>query len=215
MNVKILVVEDHALVREGMALSLRGLGDEVTIHEACDAESAVVMLDTEKDFDLALIDLMLPGVSGFSLLTLLRKRYPTTSVIVVSGLDDAGTMHRVIDSGASGFVPKSSSTATLMEAVRQVLNGAIYMPDAEARPHSNVRLPTRSSKGALDSLGLSEAQRRVFELLTQGKSNREIGDLLGLTEGTVKVHVTHIFRALGVSSRAQALVVAARMGLSI
>jgi len=207
---RILIVEDHALVREALAQTLARLGEGVEGVECVEAkgsEEALARLEQSADWDLAVIDLMLPDLNGFSLLGVLARRFPDVPAIVVSALDDAATIRRAMKAGASGFVSKSSSGEVLRSAVRCVLEGGIYAPHVE--PEGGGK---RTGAPVSERFGLTAGQTRVMELLAQGKTNREIADLLGLSEGTVKVHMSAIFRALNVSSRAQALIVIARHG---
>ena len=201
---KILIVEDHALVREAMAQSLSRLESGVECFEAADGDEALAVLESQPDLDLAVVDLMLPDVNGFSLLAILGKRFPDMPAIVVSAMDDDASVRRALSVGASGFVSKASSGEVLALAVREVLDGG--MPTPRASP------PGRGARSlsAAERYGLTSAQNRVAELLATGGSNREIATKLGLTEGTVKVHVTAIYRALGVSSRSRALVLLSR-----
>ena len=205
---KVLIIEDHALVREGLLLALRGLEEGTETLGAQDADSGIKQLETNDDIDLVLLDLMLPGTSGMALLGAVRKRYPTIPVVILSALDDAETAGRAMRQGASGFVPKSSSTDVLLDALRQVLDGEVYLP-----PHMQDALERggRSrGKSLADRFGLTSAQVRVLDLLTQGNTNRQIAEMLGVTEGTVKIHVSAIFKALNVTNRSQALLVANR-----
>ena len=203
---RLLVIDDHAMVREGLLQLLSKLGPNVVQYDAQDAESALLLLETEKEFDLVLLDIMLPGTNGLSLLGILRKRFPAVPVVILSALDDIDTVNRAMRLGAAGYVTKSGDGDTLLNALRQVLAGEIYLP-----PHLHDKFSVTLSgdlgagRNLNDRYGLTEGQRRVMELLREGKSNREIGDLLGLTEGTVKVHVSKIFRKLGVVSRAEAI----------
>lgn len=203
---RLLVIDDHAMVREGLLQLLSKLGPNVVQYDAQDAESALLLLETEKEFDLVLLDIMLPGTNGLSLLGILRKRFPAVPVVILSALDDVDTVNRAMRLGAAGYVTKSGDGDTLLNALRQVLAGEIYLP-----PHLHDKFSVTLSgdpgagRNLNDRYGLTEGQRRVMELLREGKSNREIGDLLGLTEGTVKVHVSKIFRKLGVVSRAEAI----------
>lgn len=210
---KLLVVEDHALVREGMVLTLRRLDRRVEVLEASTAAQAFALIERHGDLDLILLDLMLPDANGLSLLHTVRGQSPMLPVLVVSALDDAGTIKRSIQAGANGFVPKSSPSDVLLDAVRAVLAGGLFVPegkDAVGKPIAEPGAP-----GEAGDLDLTIAQRRVFNLLVMGLSNREIGQSLGLTEGTVKIHVSKILRVLGVSSRSQAVIVAARRGLKL
>ena len=200
---RILIVEDHALVREAMVQSLRQLNHAVECVEAADAGAALAQLEAHADWDLMLIDLMLPDMSGFSLLAVTAKRFPDVPTVVVSAVDDPAAVRRAQTAGASGFVHKSSSGATILAACRKVLEGELYFPDGLAE--------RQGRRTSLDErFGLTAAQMRVVELLAQGTTNREIGDLLGLSEGTIKVHMSNIFKALKVSNRAQALVLIKR-----
>ena len=205
---KILIVDDHALVREAMAQSLARLQPGLVCVEASSADQALSCLERDAELDLAVIDLMLPDMNGFSLLAVLGKRFPDVPAVVVSAIDDEASVRRAIKAGASGYVSKSSSSQVLLQALRVVLDGGVHLPEARS-----VAPPLkRASMPACERYELTAAQGRVLELLAAGKSNREIAELLDVSEGTVKVHMTAIFRALGVSSRAQALVVMSRHG---
>jgi len=194
---KLLVVEDHALVREGLLQTLRGLTADAELLGVVDAEGALKLLEADPDFDLMVLDLMLPGMNGMAFLGVLRKRFPSTPVVVLSALDDMETVQRAMRHGASGYVPKSSSSECLLDALRQVLAGEVYLPDkyveAFARPRPTIETRLRPS------------QMRVLDLLTAGHSNRQIAELLNITVGTVKLHLVTIFKVLNVSSRSQAL----------
>ena len=210
----ILLVEDHALVREGLVHTLRRIGTEWEVVEAYDSASAMERLD-DVDFELVVLDLLLPGMNGMAFLSLLRRRYPTLPVIVVSAMFDRVTVDRAMRQGASGFVPKTSSGETLIDAVEAVLAGEIYLPSEKpVRPGRFGRIATSKKTDAKNHYNLTDAQERVLSMLALGKNNREIGEALGLTEGTVKVHVSRIYRSLGVNSRAQALLVLARDGIT-
>lgn len=205
--VRILVVEDHALVREGLLQTLGKLAREVVVRGSKDAEEALRLLEADDEFDLVLLDLMLPGMNGLSLLAIMRKRFPAVPVVIISALDDVETVGRALRQGASGFVPKSSSSEILLDALHRVLEGEVFVPaHLQDKFGADRREEGGKGRSAGDRFGLTTAQLRVLQLLTQGKSNREIGDLLGLTEGTIKIHASRIFKALNVSSRAQVLV---------
>ena len=128
---KLLVVEDHALVREGLVRLLGQIEDDVTVFDSSDFESALAMLDNEGDFDLLLLDLALPGIDGFAGLDILRRRYPAMPVAVGSAFDDTPTITRVMNLGASGFIPKAFSGEALLAAVNEVLAGNIFRPNGQ------------------------------------------------------------------------------------
>ncbi len=201
----LLVIDDHALVREGLAQALSRVPGVTSVAEAPDAEFALELLERRGEFDLVLLDLVLPGISGLSLLGVLHKRYPAMRVIVVSGLDGPEAVARARAAGAVAFVCKARPASDLVETVKAVLSGGgdDTGPELAARARA-------IAGNAYERFGLTAAQSRVLDLLTKGKSNRDIAETLGVTEGTVKVHVTAILKALHVSSRTQALLTVAR-----
>ena len=211
------MIEDHALVREGMSQLVRQLDDEVNVFEAADGDEGVAVLERETDMDLVLLDLSLPGMDGLSWMKLQRRRFPAIPIVVVSAHDDGDTIDKVMRAGAAGFVPKASPTARLIEALRRVLDGEIVEPSKLPsyptgldHPDASPARPANGKNRARD-LGLTPRQNDVLQLLGKGKSNAEIAHLLGLTEGTVKIHVTAVFKALGVKNRTQAMVAANRL----
>lgn len=197
---RLLVVEDHALVREGLTQSLTALDTEVAVVGVSDAEQALEVLAGDAGFDLALLDLMLPGTSGLAFLGVLRKRFPQLPVVIVSALDDPETVARALAQGAVGFVPKSSPGQVLLEGLRQVLEGGVFVPE-----HLQGAATASRRRGTQQRFGLTDSQMRVLHLAAQGKTNREIGELLDLAEGTIKIHMSAIFKAMKVTNRSQAL----------
>lgn len=209
---KMLVVEDHALVREGLVGLLSQIEEGACVFDSADFESALGVLDNEGDFDLVLLDLALPGIDGFAGLDILRRRYPAMPVAVVSAFDDTPTVTRVINLGASGFIPKALNGECLLQAVREVLAGNIFRPSGQAlaRMDDAVPVPPSSVSVRPEDIGLTDRQAQVLCLMVRGLSNRDIAEQLDLSEGTVKINATAVFKALGVNSRTQALVTAAR-----
>ncbi len=201
---RILIIEDHALVRDGLAATLAALGNDVTTVGVPDFESALVALDAA-DFDLITLDLMLPGTRGQTALPALRRRAQSTPVLVLSALDDVATIHKVIHDGAAGFVTKAAPAESLLEAVRAVLAGEIYLSPQHRQGVDRVERSDAPAHSIAQRYGLTAAQNRVLNVLAEGQSNRQIADVLGLTEGTVKIHVSAILKALGVASRAEAV----------
>lgn len=204
---RILVIEDHALVREGLLLALKALEEPDTTAEivgARDADEATRLLERNDDYDLALLDLMLPGTGGLAFLGVLRKRFPHVPVVILSALDDADTVLKAMKGGAAGFVSKASPTEVLLGALREVLAGEIWLPPE----YRELTGKQKRARTVAERYGLTKSQARVLELLAEGKTNRDIAEMLDVTEGTVKIHVSAIFKALGVNNRSQALLVA-------
>lgn len=212
---KLLVVEDHALVREGLVRLLAQVEPRTEVKECGDFESALDILDEEGEFDLLLLDLALPGIDGFVGLDILRRRYPAMPVAVVSAFDDVPTITRVMNLGASGFIPKAFSGERLLAAVRDVLAGQIFRPLGQPSARLDDETPLPPSMGTVHprDVGLTERQTQVLALIVKGLSNRDIAEQLDLSEGTVKIHATAVFKTLGVSSRTQAMVAVARYGI--
>lgn len=213
---KLLVVEDHALVREGLVRLLGQIEDDTHVFDSADFESALMVLDNEGEFDLVLLDLALPGIDGFAGLDILRRRYPAMPVAVVSAFDDLPTVTRVLNLGASGFIPKAFSGEELLSAVRDVLAGNLFRPGDRqgSRLDDATPLPPSGISVQPADVGLTERQAQVLALMVRGLSNRDIADQLDLSEGTVKIHATAVFKTLGVNSRTQALVAVARYGIN-
>lgn len=211
--IRLLVVEDHALVREGLVRLLRQLEDEVVIREASHGEEAMAALEDDDDVDLVMLDLAMPGMDGFACLNELRERYPAIPVAVVSAYDDQPSVTRVLNHGASGFIPKAYSGEALLSAVREILDGNLFRPSVAQTPATiDDALPEAPGDSTITpaEIGLTDRQAQVLALMVRGLPNREIARQLDLSEGTVKVHATAIFKALGVSSRTQALLTVSR-----
>lgn len=212
---KLLVVEDHALVREGLAQTLRQLESGVMVLEAADCDLANQQLQSFGPFDLMLLDLGLPRLDGLSYLSTLRKRYPGMPVVILSAFDDAATVAKAMKSGAAGFVPKTYSSERLLDTLHEVLAGRRSAPAGAVLSSVAVPKVLSGRKTEPSEVGLTDRQSEVLRLMALGKSNRDIATLLGLSEGTVKVHMTAIFKALGVSSRTQAMVAISQNGIRL
>jgi DNA-binding NarL/FixJ family response regulator len=213
---KILVADDHELIREALRHVLKVLDENVTVLEARDGGSACRLVNEHVDLDLLLLDLNLPGTSGFATLAELRRDHAALPVVILSAQEDATTMRAALDGGAMGFIPKSANNAVMLSALRLVLSGGRYVPPELLNAAPGVALsgaPVSAPKSPAE-LGLTERQLDVLALVAQGKSNKQICRDLGLAEATVKIHVTAILRTLKVASRAQAIVAVNRLGLA-
>ncbi len=203
---KLLVVDDHSLVRQGLVMAMRRVPGVSSVLEAGDAESALHLFNIHGEFDLVLLDLGLPGLSGFSLLGILRKRFPTVRVVVVSGRDSEQEQDRVLAAGAVAYVHKSGSSSELVDRVAEVVAVGAGKPMVEDEPSFD---QIRAHCAVLAEIHqLSAARLRVLEILGTGKTNREIGEILGLTEGTVKLHVSALLKSMGLDNRTQAMLLA-------
>jgi DNA-binding NarL/FixJ family response regulator len=212
--VKVLVIDDHALIREGLRPVLEQLvpGEVATVLEAPGYASGVELAAAHPDLDLVLLDFNLPNVTGFAALVDLQERFPDIPVVIVSGEDDPALVRETFERGALGFIPKSSTTAVILSALRLVLSGGTYLPHeillgAPPAAPAPVRAPGPSG------LGLTPRQAEVMELVLAGKSNKVICRELGLAEGTVKNHVAAVLKALDASNRVEAVIAAAKLGI--
>ncbi len=226
---KVLLVDDHPLILTALQAVIQGLGDDVTVVGAASAAAARDALRRDDDYDLVLLDLALGDADGFEVLTELRAAYPALPIVVVSASDRTSDVIRAIDLGAMGFVPKRSSNDTLTQALRMVMSGGLYVPPmllgldpveaAEADTVPDVMRPATSAQPAahqkapasLQAAGLTPRQSEVLALLLQGKPNKLIARELNVSVETVKDHVAAVLRALGVSTRTQAVLAVSQM----
>lgn len=207
---RILIADDHALIREGLQGQLRALGGEVTAVEARDWVETLAKAAAHPDLDLALVDLRMPGRDGFAALGELLAANPGLPVLVLSASETVDDMRAVLRLGAMGYVSKREQPAVVLAAVRLVLGGGMYVPPALAGPAFDGQPPPAPSGSGH---ALTERQLDVLRLVVEGRSNKEIASALHLAPATVKVHLAGIFRALKVENRTQAAIVAERLGL--
>ena len=215
--VNILLVDDHALFRHGLRLLLSDLGDGHAFLEADRVEAALAMAATGTPVDLILLDLNLPGSAGIATLDVVKTAFPQATVVVLSSEENPALIRDTIERGAAGFVPKASTPPVLISALRLVLSGGIYLPltalrdlDRADGERSQQLRDTRRDVAA----NLSDRQRQVLMLLVLGKPNKVIAREIGISESTVKLHLSAAFRALGVQNRTEAVYVAAQLGLT-
>jgi DNA-binding NarL/FixJ family response regulator len=230
---KVLLVDDHPLILSALQTVIRGLGDDVVVEGVDSAAAARALLQRDDNFDLVLLDLALGDANGFDVLAELRQTYPALPVVVVSASERASDVIRAIDLGAMGFVPKRSSNAQLTEALQMVMSGGLYVPpmmlglqgpstaDDDTVPsvmqtrgvplgpaalaESHQQVPSMAA------IGLTPRQSEVLALLLKGLPNKLIARELKLSVETVKDHVAAVLRALGVSTRTQAVLAVSQM----
>ena len=203
-----VIADDHPLFRGALREALARIGNVAAIHEAGDFESAKALVVANEDVDLVLLDLSMPGASGLSGLISLRGIHPAVPLIVVSAHDDPATIRRALDLGASGFISKSASMEEIRNAVQSVLAGDIAAP-------VGVDLGVERDPEISDLIkrlqALTPQQTRVLGMLAEGLLNKQIAYELGVSEATIKAHVSAILQKLGVESRTQAVIAAAKI----
>ena len=211
MALRILVADDHPLMRTALRQTVAQALDGAEIVEASRFEQIAPLLTagegaSGQGADIILLDLHMPGMSGFIGLMLLRAEHPAIPVLVVSASEDEATIQRALDCGASGFVPKSAPNTQIAEAIRAVLDGAIWMPDIGGGDGG----PSLAQRAA----SLTPQQLRVLAGIAEGKLNKQIAFEMNVAETTVKAHITTILRKLGVLTRTQAALVANQLALT-
>ena len=201
---KLLIVDDHPIVREGLAAFLEQLGPDTAVLQAGDASRALALAADHADLDLVILDLGLPGLDGLSAIAEFGRARPELPVIVLSASEDAQQARAAFARGALGYVPKSASRHALLSAIRLVLNGEIYVPPLVLGDSAAPKPAAHADRTNTGRPLLTNRQIDVLKRLSEGQSNKTIARDLDLSEKTVKVHVTAIFRALNVVNRTQA-----------
>lgn len=211
---KILIGDDHLLFREGLCRLLTQLDDQASFVEAGTFDDVLALARDGQDFDLVLLDLQMPGFPGFSGVQEICEAQAGTPVVIVSASEAQADVRAALDAGASGYIPKSSSVKIMLSALNLIFSGGIYVPPAAILGDG----PGVGGHGAASAGGggagagnagapsLTQRQRDVLRCLREGKSNKQIAYELGLSEGTVKIHVTAVMRSLGVRNRTQAVI---------
>ncbi len=211
-SLKILLIDDHPLFRAGLKHLLGRMGEGLEIDEADNLEQGLERLTANGTIDLVLVDLMMPGMEGFEGIEALRQRAPDAPVVVISVKDRAEDVRRAMNAGAVGYVPKSSSPDVMIHALKLVLSGGMYLPPNVLEGPTRVGAGGRGADGLNLERGplanLTRRQRDVLNLLIEGMSNKEIANVLGLSAGTVKIHVSSIFKVLKVTNRTLAVITA-------
>lgn len=203
----IALADDHPIVRSALIAALSGLGPDVRFIEAHDAPSTLALVDANPDLDLLLMDLNMPGVQGIDIAREIRALAPALPLAIVTAEDDADVVSDLLDLGVCGFIPKTDSPNVIVSAVRLMLDGGIYVPPRLLKLGN---APGKGINGVAAKLGLTERQLEVVRLLARGQSNKAIARQLGVTEGTIKVHLLGVFRALNVRNRTAAVISAQR-----
>ena len=201
---KILIVDDHALFREGLCYVLSELEKGISVLEAGNYEIAFQILAENPDLDLVLLVLNTPEKDCFSVLETASEKYPAIPIAILSASADRRDMQRVMDAGAMGYIPKDTTGKLLLNVVRMILSGGVYLPPAMAASND-------SALAGDDSASLTERQLQVLAMIERGLSNKLIAVELGITEATIKMHITSIMKKMGVVNRTQAAMAAKNM----
>ena len=208
----VIVADDHPLFRTAIKEALQESQGDTKFLEASSFETLQQLVADNQKVDLVLLDLHMPGVSGFAGLVFLCKRYPSVPVVIISANEDPLVIQRALDHGAAGFIPKSSDIKTITSAINDILMGEIWAPESTQAnlPGNNVSelaMAERMSR-------LTPQQFKVLMMVTQGLLNKQIAYDMGISEATVKAHVTAIMNKLGVSNRTQAVLAASKLDVS-
>src|SRR3982074_3258747 len=204
----LVIADDHPLFRDALRQAVATVVASAKIDEAGSFEELTALLEQDSDVDLILLDLTMPGISGFSGLIYLRAQYPAIPVVIVSASDDVGTIRRSLDFGASGFIPNRFGVETVRDAILKVMDGDVWIPPdvdlASAADPDMTRLRDRL-------VTLTPQQVRVLMMRAEGLLNKQIAYELGVSEATIKAHVSAILQKLGVEGRTQAVIAAAKI----
>lgn len=214
-HLHIVIADDHALVRGGLSLLIRSANDHIRVTETNSFQETVKCLSEDPDIDLLLMDLMMPGMEGTTGVDHICKTFPGVPVAVISVKEDTDTIRKVLRAGASGYIPKTSPPKVTTSAIDLILSGGIYLPPhllghEDSRNDTSLSWSTESefnanAGGEAKAMGITPRQKEVLDLLSVGKPNKEIAEILGLTPGTVKMHVSRIFKQMNVSNRTEAV----------
>jgi DNA-binding NarL/FixJ family response regulator len=207
-----LVIDDHPLIHEILPAVLRKALGEVTVATEATLEAGLIRAAGSVPPDLVLLDLGLPGCEGIDALTRFRLEFPELPVVVLSATVERESILGALDSGASGYIPKTSKPEVMIAALKLVAAGGVYVPP-EALEELAVKTSLRMPRG--ESMELTDRQREVLRLILKGYNNERIASELAIAPNTVKQHAHAIFTILGVSTRAEAVIAAMRHGLSL
>jgi DNA-binding NarL/FixJ family response regulator len=201
-KIRLMIVDDHFMVRLGLASALN-LEEDMTVVAEARTGAEAVSLYAEHQPDVVVMDYQLPELNGAEATAAIRKTFPEARIIILSVFKGEEDVHRAVQAGASGYLPKASEPTELMDAIRALHRGERYFP-----PAIDAALATRNARAEL-----SERERQVLAAIVKGRSNKEIAGALGISENTVKVHTTRVFEKLGVADRMEAITAAISRGI--
>jgi len=202
--IKIIVIDDHRLFLDGMRYLLARLDDEVDVCTCSNVQAAIDRFDAGERFTLGMVDLAMPGMDGFSFLRALKERHIHCPIVMVSATTESEAIRRALREGALGFIPKYAPGEVMLDGLRQVLGGEVFLPEAlwlQINGQPIHRGQADEGPPQVDETGLGDRQLQVLELMARGLTNKQISTTLAISEATVKYHVGILFRALQVKSR--------------
>lgn len=208
---RVLIADDHPMVRDGLRTVIAVAFDQCELFEASSIGEAADIIDREGDFDLVLLDLNMPGTNGFSGLVTMRDRFPSVPVVIVSAAQERGLARSAVAAGAAGFIPKSLRRSAIVDALKVILAGDIFMPDVEEGDEA-ADAETADILARIDTL--TPQQKVVLKLVVEGKLNKQIAYELDVSMTTVKAHVSAILSKLRVFSRTQAVILVNRVNFA-
>ncbi|WP_440875770.1 response regulator [Thalassotalea sp. PLHSN55] len=211
----ILIIDDHPLFIDGISQLLKQLAEKVVLHSATSAICALEQLSSGIDFDIVILDLNMPNIDGLSLLQRFHADDLCIPVIIVSSEEQVGLIQQALNWGAMGFIPKSFTTEQILNGVKTVLEGEIYIPSniQQLLSRQVARDAATHTQSAINKSGLSHKQFEILVLLAKGFSNKKIATILHRTEHTVKSHIAAIFNVLGAENRTECVTIAKKRGL--
>lgn len=210
---KLLIVDDHAVLREGLAALLQQIGPDTIVVQAREASEAIALLGGNPDLDVILLDLNMPGMKGLDALSEFGRTRPDIPVIVLSSSEDPLDVRKALAAGALGYVPKSASQRVLLSAIELVMKGELYVPPLVLEGSRGIAQSVGQKRGNRPEHALTARQVEILKCLSEGAPNKSIAKALGLSEKTVKAHITAIFKTLNVENRTQAAVTGRNAGL--
>jgi len=205
MKLKTLIADDHPLIREGIQNVVQHIDAEHIILQAVDFSEAQKIMSQHADIDLIIVDLCMPAMNGASSLSELRRKKPSTPIVVISASDNINDIRSSINNGANGYIHKSSSNDVMLNALRLILSGGLYLPPQWTQEND-------TDKEDINSV-LTPRQIEVINLLAFGKANKEIAREFSISDKTVKAHLSEIFKRLKVDNRTQAVYHAKKLGI--
>ncbi len=211
----ILMVEDHRLVADAMQVMLTEIDPSINITACYSTQHALSIIDTGRRFELVLTDLFMPGIDGIGLLVGLNNRDKQIPVVVISGSDDDKHIRLAMENGASGFIPKTLPAAEMIAGIRKVIDGGRFFPERFSALDSQMSRGEKPFGGNQNASGLRPGQKQlqVLQLMADGNSNKQISQIVGISEATVKYHTSQLFKLLGVKNRTSCVREAQQRGL--